>query len=239
MPTLLILNPHAAGGRAGQVFQQVEGQLLATLGEFVVAVTQTPDELEQHLDSAAASGIDRIIAVGGDGTNHAVLNALAARPDLDFTFGSLPVGTGRDWARFLGVPADPAEAVAWLGRATPAACDLGRVAYTRPDGQPVSQIFLNIASAGVSGEVAHRVNVARRRTSVTFLRASIVTLLRTQPQPIGVVCDGSHLLRGPQPPGRGGQRPVFRPRHVGGAGGPLSTMACSTCWCWRACRGCN
>jgi diacylglycerol kinase family enzyme len=40
-----------------------------------------------------------------------VLNALAERSDLKVAFGSVPLGTGHDWARSLGMPDDPDEAV--------------------------------------------------------------------------------------------------------------------------------
>lgn len=191
MHTLIILNPHAGGGKAAKIFQSIEHKLVDAFDDFVVAVTDTPADLERHLDAAASAGLKRIIAAGGDGTNHAVLNAIAARPDLDLTFGSIPLGTGRDWARTLGVPFDPAQAVAWLGRAQPLACDLGRIEYTDAhSGERVSRIFLNNASAGASGEVAVRVNKAKRRTPFTFLFATLATLIQHKAQRVTVWCDG-------------------------------------------------
>lgn len=197
MHTLIILNPHAGGGKASKQFQRIEPLLVEAFDDFVVAVTDTPADLERHLDAAAAAGIIRIIAAGGDGTNHAVLNALAARPELKLAFGSLPLGTGRDWARTLNVPLEPAQAVRWLGRAQPVACDLGRLAYTDAHtGQRVSRIFLNSSSAGASGEVAVRVNKAKRRTSLTFLGATIATLLQHKAQRVTVTRDGQLVYEG-------------------------------------------
>lgn len=191
MHTLIILNPHAGGGKAGKHFQRLEPLLVETFDDFVVAVTETPAALAEHLDAAAAAGLTRIIAAGGDGTNHAVLNALAARPGLDLAFGSLPLGTGRDWARTLGVPLDPAAAVRWLGRAQPRPCDLGRIEYTAAGtDERVTRLFLNDASAGAGGEVAVRVNKAKRRTPFTFLAATAITLLQHKAQRVTVVCDG-------------------------------------------------
>jgi len=198
MRTLIIINPNAAGGQAGAVFKKIEDRLVKVLGEFIVAVTKRPEEVAEHLDTAAAAGINRLIAIGGDGTNHAVVNAVAKRPDLDLTFGSLPVGTGRDWARSLGIPSDPEAAVEWLSRAQAVPCDLGKVEYvdTRQGGQKATRTFLNIASAGVSGEVDARVNRSRRRTSLTFLRATIATLFQYKPQRITVNCDGKTFYSG-------------------------------------------
>lgn len=197
MRTLLIINPHAAGGRSLAIFKQIQDRLVEVLGDYVVAVTESPEDVAKHLDAAAAADITRLIAMGGDGTNHAVVNALAQRPELGMTFGSLPVGTGRDWARSLGIPQDPHKAVDWLARAEALSCDLGRVDYldTLRD-KPAKRIFLNIASAGISGEVDARVNRARRRTSFTFLRATVSTLFKYRPQRISVECDGKTFYDG-------------------------------------------
>ncbi|MFB0564337.1 MAG: diacylglycerol kinase family protein [Candidatus Aminicenantaceae bacterium] len=198
MRTLIVINPHAAGGKAIKMFKQIQDQLAERLGELVIAVTQTPEELARHLDAAASTDITRLIAIGGDGTNHAVVNALAQRPELGMTFGSLPVGTGSDWTRSLGVPVDLEAAVDWLARAQSVPCDIGKLDYveTLREGKPASCIFLNIASVGVSGEVDARVNQARRRTSITFLKATIATLLKFKPQRITCKCDGITFYTG-------------------------------------------
>ena len=198
MRTLIIVNPNAAGGKAGAVFKQLQDQLFKKIGDHIVAYTERPEEVAEHLDAAATADIHRLIAIGGDGTNHAVVNALAQRPDLGMIFGSLPVGTGRDWARALGIPENPKEALDWLVRAQPVPCDIGKVDYldTSREGKSATRIFLNIASAGISGEVDARVNRARKRTSLTFLRATISALLKYKPQQITVTCDGALFYEG-------------------------------------------
>ena len=198
MRTLIIVNPHSAGGRAQRIFKQIEGRLFDAFGEILIAVTHRPQEVAGHLDTAVKAGVSRLITIGGDGTNHVVLNALAERSDLKVAFGSIPLGTGHDWSRSLGVPEDPHEAVDWLSRARPVPCDLGKVEYLdmQTGGKPLPRIFLNIASAGVSGEVDHRVNRARRRSSLTFLRATIATLMKYRPQQVSILCDGKEFYSG-------------------------------------------
>lgn len=198
MRTLIIVNTNAGGGKAGAVFKQIQDQLVDKLGEFIVAFTEKPEEVAEHLDAAAMADIQRLIAIGGDGTNHAVVNALAQRPDLGMIFGSLPVGTGRDWARTLGIPEDPEKALEWLARAKPVPCDIGQLDYkdTTKNGKPATRIFLNIGSAGIGGEVDARVNRARRRTSISFLKATLSTLLKYKPQRIRVECNGTPFYEG-------------------------------------------
>src|SRR5260221_10180808 len=76
MKTLIILNPHAGSGRAGRLWSEIEPLLWQELGELVVAVTEHPDEVAQHLEKARSAGLTRVIAIGGDGTNYALINEL-------------------------------------------------------------------------------------------------------------------------------------------------------------------
>ncbi len=196
--TLIIVNPHAAGGHSWEIFKQIESKLEKAFGQLMVAVTQKPDDVPQHLNAAAKANVKRLIVIGGDGTSHVALNALANRPELKMTFGSIPVGTGKDFSRLLHIPSEPEKAVDWLANAKPLPCDLGKIEYLdmKSGGKPSMRIFHNIASAGVSGEVDSRVNRARRRTSLTFLRATIATLLKYRPQRISVRCDEKEFYSG-------------------------------------------
>jgi len=196
--TLVIINPHSGKGCAPTVFKKIEKRLFEAFGELSVAVTHAPSQVAEHLDRAAKADVNRLIAVGGDGTNHIVLNALAERPHLKVAFGSIPVGTGHDWSRSLGMPEDHDEAVDWLAHARPVPCDLGKVEYLnmQTGGKPSTHIFLNIGSAGVSGEVDQRVNRTRHRSSLTFLGATIATLMKYRPQHARVFCDGGEFYSG-------------------------------------------
>jgi diacylglycerol kinase (ATP) len=71
-------------------------------------LTSHPGELDGVLQRA---GSRRIVVAGGDGSLHAVVAALHRRHQLDqAVIGLLPMGTGNDFARSLGIPLDPAEA---------------------------------------------------------------------------------------------------------------------------------
>jgi YegS/Rv2252/BmrU family lipid kinase len=193
--TLIILNPHAAGGRAGAMWTRLEPILWERLGELVVAITQHPEEVAPHLDKAYASGLTRVISIGGDGTNHALVNALAdlneGHPDdPPMVYGMLPVGTGRDWARSVGIPHDIEAAARWIAEAQPRLVDIGLLTYGE-----TRRHFLNIASAGLSGVVAERVNRVRRRPW-TFLQATVTTLIKDRPQPLQVTVDDEEWFEG-------------------------------------------
>lgn len=189
--TLIILNPHAGGGRAGRLWQEVEPMLWNMLGELIVAVTERPQEVAGHLDKARAVGVNRVISIGGDGTNHALINALADLNARDpggepMIYGNLPIGTGRDWARGQGVPYNNLKAAAaWIAQAQPLPTDIGRVSH-----EAGSEYFLNIASAGIGGEVAQRINALARRRPWSFVQQTISTLLTHKPPAMQITLDG-------------------------------------------------
>jgi diacylglycerol kinase (ATP) len=190
MQTLIILNPHAASGRAGKLWSQIEPLLWKELGELVVAVTEHPEEVAQHLDKARAAGLTRVIAIGGDGTNHVLVNELVRLNQQNpggttMTFGILPIGTGHDWARTLGIPLNIADAVRWLKAAQPTPLDLGHLAA---DAQ--KRNFLNIASVGIGGMIAGRVNRLKTRRPWSFYKATLESLLAYRPQHMTIRLDG-------------------------------------------------
>lgn len=196
--TLIIINPHAAGGRAGEVWQAIEPYMRQDQHDLTVAVTQRPEEVSTHLERAYQSGVERVISIGGDGTNNALVNAAAAlrarhAGDERMVYGILPVGTGRDWARNTGIPLEPRDAANWLRHAVPIATDVGLL--TLEGGR--HNHFLNIASAGISGAVAQRVNRAKRRFPWTFLAATVATLLTYRASPMRVWLDGDLWYEGP------------------------------------------
>jgi diacylglycerol kinase (ATP) len=205
--TLIILNPHAASGRAGKLWTQVEPILWDKLGELAIVITHHPEEVAVHLERAYISGLNRVISIGGDGTNHALVNALAALsakyPDGEpIIYGMLPIGTGRDWARSQGMPLgdslnDIEQAADWIANAEPHPTDIGLLRFGRlQDDAPHTEHFLNIASTGLSGEVDQRVNAVQTRRPWTFLSATVQSIVRYQPKPLQVWLDDEEWYEG-------------------------------------------
>ncbi len=195
--TLIILNPHAGGGRAGRVWREVEPLLWQNLGDLIVAVTERPAEVAPHLDKAQAIGVTRVVSIGGDGTNHALINALAElngrNPQGEpMIYGNLPIGTGRDWARGQGIPYnDLKAAAAWIAHAQPRATDIGKLSH-----EGGHEYFLNIASAGISSDISAQVNQLQTRRPWSFLTTTVKTLITHQPQTMEITLDGTPWYEG-------------------------------------------
>ena len=93
--------------------------------------TEHPAHAVHLAANAGLEGYDTVVALGGDGTVHEVINGLmrvgaAQRPSL----GVVPVGSGNDFAYGASVPTDSAESIERIFTGKPKAID---VAVARDD----------------------------------------------------------------------------------------------------------
>jgi len=196
--TLVIVNPASAGGQTGRRWPGVAGRLRAAGLDFDVAPTSRRGEAEALSRQALRDGRSLVVAAGGDGTINEVVNGFFEAGEPIATgacLGVLPMGTGGDLRRTLGHPLDVEGAAAVLRAGRARTVDTGRItcAPLPPrGGGSVVRHFVNIADAGIGGDVVDRVNRGRRLINgeVTFLLASIRTLLTWRNRPMRVVLDG-------------------------------------------------
>jgi YegS/Rv2252/BmrU family lipid kinase len=196
--TLIIVNPAAGGGASGRRWPELESRLRATGLAFDVAQTSYGGEAIEISREAVRAGRPLVVACGGDGTINEVANGffdrggpLAATSRL----GVLCLGTGGDLIRTFGIPSDVEAAARVLQEGHGRRIDAGRVVYRTVGGGEGQRYFLNIADAGIGGEVANRVNHGFRFMggSATFMVASIVTLLLWRNKLMTVTIDGERL----------------------------------------------
>ena len=129
---------------------------------FRLEVTTSASDAQSRVVAAVREGARHFAVAGGDGTAHGVLNALCSQPDVpidEFTLAVLPLGTGNDWARSLGVPLALEAAVRVLANGRTCRHDVGVVSRAA-DGRPQRRYFINMAGAGFD---AHVVRVAHAR----------------------------------------------------------------------------
>lgn len=103
----LVVNPVAGGGRGARVADAVRSRL-CSLG-YTIATVSAPDAAgtRSAVAAAVATGVDGVVALGGDGLAHLVLQELAG---TDVPLGIVPVGTGNDLAAAFAIPSDPLAA---------------------------------------------------------------------------------------------------------------------------------
>lgn len=107
MQRILVIANSGAGSNEQQSMEAALS-VLRQRAEVEVAETSSPEELAEVLERRDG----RTVAVaGGDGSLHAVVNALWDSGDLaEATVALIPLGTGNDFARGMGISLDPAQA---------------------------------------------------------------------------------------------------------------------------------
>lgn len=128
-PLVLIANQRSAGGRGDRVLANAEAALHAASVDYRVLKTRGPGDATRLAAEATRDGAGTIASLGGDGTLHEVLaGVLQDAPETPPVLGVVPVGTGNDYARMLGLYAtDPADAVRVLIEGRVRAVDVGRL----------------------------------------------------------------------------------------------------------------
>jgi diacylglycerol kinase (ATP) len=173
---LLVANPRAGTGTRGAA--ERTAQLLA--GRGIVArtvVTAGPGDATSIARDAAAAGVGLIVAVGGDGTVHEVVNGLplglaADRPGP--VLGVVPAGSGCDLVRTFGLDRPPEVLVDHLASPHTTALDLIEVVARTEDGAPVRRVAANVVEVGFGGTVATVAARLPRRLGPARYRVGIV-----------------------------------------------------------------
>jgi diacylglycerol kinase (ATP) len=193
--SLIIVNPYAGAGYAAQVWDEIATDVQKHFGTTEVALTKTPEDVYRAVHDAAQKKLDYVLSIGGDGTNHIAVNAMMSAqsqyPDHNFTYGMIPAGTGRDWARGVGMPMSPTDAVTYLAQRKPQSIDIGKV-----DFGDSTEFFLNISSVGISNDIVQRVENANKRRPWTYLKAVVAGILRYDPEPMHIEVDGKLWYEG-------------------------------------------
>lgn len=113
----IIRNPKASGGKGARKWPAIEAALQAAGLSYEAFETQHPQHAIQLTQEAIARGRRHFVAVGGDGTANEVANGILGQsevPPLDICMGLIPIGTGNDWGRTVGIPSKLKAAVAQL-----------------------------------------------------------------------------------------------------------------------------
>ena len=147
-----VVNPTAGNGRGREVWKQVEQALSERCAVYRVRETTGMGEAEElAVELIQKEGVTKMIAVGGDGTVHEVINGIQ-KTGKTCEFGLIAAGSGNDFARGHGLAHDPMQAMERILRG-----DGGKTI----DLLRFQQRFaVNAIGAGFDAEVAKNANEA-------------------------------------------------------------------------------
>ncbi len=188
----LLVNPAAANGRTARLWPAV-GAALEGRGSRVRMLLGTgARQTEDLAREAVAAGADALIAAGGDGTVALALQAVAG---TDTPLGIIPLGTGNDNARMLGIPrGNPAAAVRLISAFRPRSVDAASIRTA--DGR--HRYFLSVAAMGFDSQVGERMEQMRwPKGELRYVLAACSQLRELHPVDFRITIDGGEALEGP------------------------------------------
>lgn len=198
--TLVIANPRSRNGATGRRWARLEGRVRDAIGDFEVAWTRAPRDAERLAREGVASGFERLLVAGGDGTlSEVATGLLAADLGQRVELGLLPLGTGGDFVCSLGVPRELDGALRCIAAGASRPIDAGRARFLGSDGCERVAYFVNVASFGISGLVNELVNRSTKAFggTVSFLIGTLRGILRYRSQEVRIRVDGELVHAGP------------------------------------------
>ncbi len=160
---VLLYNPKAGKNRERRRADvEAAAQVLRASGVAAQPVaTRAAGSAGEQAREAIAEGCDTVLACGGDGTIHEVVQGLAGS---DTPLGVIPLGTGNSLANELGLSHNPVRAARALLASEPRRIALGKLEYPeRATGRQGARYFIVIAGAGVDARMLYQMNVAAKQ----------------------------------------------------------------------------
>ena len=153
----VIVNPRAR--RAGAAVPVIERTLRSLGLEYRLWTTEGPGHATRLARRALEDGSRFLVAVGGDGTIHEVVNGMligdrALVPNS--VLGVVAAGSGSDFVRTFGLPPGPEPAARRLAGSDVLELDVAKISYGDGKGGRAVRYFANIAEAGLGGSTARR-----------------------------------------------------------------------------------
>jgi len=195
--TMVVVNPAGAGGKVGRRWPDIRAHMRREFGPFEDALTSGPGDATALTRQALRSGFEQVVALGGDGTVNEVVNGFFDGPGgdpirPDGVLAVLPMGTGGDFRRSLGLGVDLADNVQRLKGRDSRPFDVGRATTVNEDGYERIRYFANIASFGSSGEIVRNANAGSKALGgkATFFLSTVKTLFTYDNPRVRLTLDG-------------------------------------------------
>jgi len=172
----IVIYENAGKGRAKKYRGIIEPKLKELGVDYRFHPTEYPKHATALTRSLCENGADTIIAMGGDGTVHEVLNGLTDPEKI--TFGVIPAGTGNDFAATLGLPQKPLESLDVILNGTPRYTDYFDFGGVRG---------MNIAGCGIDVDILRHYESKKRKSKIQYFLSLLHCLFRYRPYEVELI----------------------------------------------------
>jgi diacylglycerol kinase (ATP) len=191
---LLVVNPSARGLPPLRQIQEAADWLRTRGWDVALETTAAPGEATALARGAASRGISVVVACGGDGTIHEVVNGLAGS---EAALAVIPGGTANVWVKDARVPRRPLEAARIIDAGRCRRVDLGLIEWEGRKGQRAERrYFLLMVGVGLDAHVVARVSQGwkRRLGAAAYVLTAAREALFYRSQPVELELDGRERL---------------------------------------------
>ncbi len=167
----IIANPAAGNGAVGRKWPGIERVLQELQFSYTIKFTEHRGHAVRLVEDAVLKGHRHILGLGGDGTNHELINGILRQtvvPPADITYALLPIGTGNDWARTYGISRDPRARLLRLLNPETVLQDAGKVVY-QSAGKTEERYFGNVAGMAYDAFIAQKLDRHRFVSRLQYL----------------------------------------------------------------------
>ncbi len=169
MRVKVIINSRSGRGR-GREQTEIISSLGRRYGQLEIFLTERPRHATELAATAADEGYDLVVAAGGDGTVHEVVNGLMRGDKAALPLGIIPIGSGNDLAFGLGIHEEAEEAIERIFKGTPQLLDLARVT----DEYGRTEVFDNNFGIGFDAIVVMRTETITRIHGFPMYMAAVL-----------------------------------------------------------------
>ena len=191
---LLVVNPLARGLPPLRRVQEAADWLRTRGWDVTLETTSAPGEATRLAHRAASRGHSVVVACGGDGTIHEVVNGLAGS---DAVLAVIPGGTANVWAKDARLPRVPLEAARIIDGGRCRRVDLGLIEWEGRSGRKAERRhFLLMVGVGLDAHVVARVSQGwkRRLGAAAYVLTAAREALFYHSQPVELMLDGRERL---------------------------------------------
>lgn len=191
--TLFIINPNANMGQAWRQAADLR-PIMDEYGGADWAGSVYPTHAIELAKKAVEDGYELVIAGGGDGTVHEVVNAIMRFPkEKRPALGVIPLGSGNDFSYSVGMDPDPAKALRQIFTGSESRVDIGKV----EDDRGRTEYFDNTVGIGFDAIVTiHSHKMLFVRGLMMYVMAVLKTIfLNHHPFGVKVTMDGDNTYQ--------------------------------------------
>lgn len=198
---MVIANPKAGKNKVLEEWTLIDRALREAGVEFDALFSKSKYHSIELTVRAIRDGYRHIVAVGGDGTIHEVVNGIFFQKEVspsEITLAVIPAGSGNDWVKMYGIPHDYVKCAEII-----AACNIKKQDICRVDvvesKVPQTRYMINGCGVGLDAAICRECNAMKQKGksgSLIYVKAAARSFFKMKPNLFEIEVDGKKFFSG-------------------------------------------